>query len=568
VTRRQVRLLILSFLTVASVGLSAGQYPAARDNLSPSLLDYLSQKSSDATIPVWVLFKDRGLGPRELDDALQQVRGTLPERALVRRLKAIPDSEAIGEWDLPVADDYLDSISARCKMIRTTSRWLNGVSVDATADQIGDISTLPFVARIQLVAQGKVGMAPYQDGESWSWGEHPLSGALGGGDYGSSYQQAAQIHAVEAHRAGYTGRSVLVAMLDTGFQLSHEAFEHLSVVDQYDFIHKDGDTSYDPSQDLRGQPMHGTATMSVIGGYMPGELIGLAHDADFLLAKTEDTSSETPVEEDYWVEALEWAERYGADIVSSSLGYQNWYVKGDYNGLVSPASRAANFAYELGVIICNSMGNEGPMPTTIGAPADAEGALAIGAVDSTGTIARFSSRGPTADDRIKPDLSARGVHTTCAMAYTENRYGKWNGTSLACPVAAGGIALVIEAHPNWPPYRIVEAVKETATRADRPDNTYGWGILNVWAAIQYPSLSGWILDDDTGIGIPNARLTVESSDTSVIFETDSTGYFDLTNLPFDNYRLAAAAIGYSPSEPQIVFIPPDIDIDFVLKKIR
>ena len=562
------RILAISLFYQSLIGfaLFAGSNQPYRDILSPSLESHLSTYPSTKDIPVWVLFKDRGMTLDELQTSMQKARDSLDPRALRRRLKALPDSLVVGEWDVPVSKRYIDTVRKHSTEIRTVSRWLNGVSAVVSSDQLVKIAALPFVERIQPVGRGQADISPYIEGENWARGEDPQSGAVGGGDYGSSYEQTAQINAIEAHRAGYTGRGVLIAMLDTGYQLDHEAFEHLSVVDAYDFIYQDDDPSYDPDQDLRRQPRHGTATMSVIGGYAPGELIGLAHQADFLLAKTEDNWSETPIEEDYWVQGLEWAEGYGADVVSSSLGYRNWYEIGDFDGWTSPCSRAGNLAFELGMIICNSAGNEGPMPRTLGAPADAEGVVSVGAVDSSGTLARFSSRGPTADGRIKPDVAARGVRTTCVEPYSDNRYGRWGGTSLACPLVAGGVALVIEAHPDWPPWRVVEAIRETATQADRPNNDYGWGIINVWAAIRYPSLSGWILDEESGVGVPGALLHFESEDSSGTSPVDSSGFFDAMNLPAGHYRLQAIAQGYSESMWRELGIPPDVEVDFVLKR--
>ena len=548
------------------LALFAGSNQLYREIISPSLQSHLSASSITNDIPIWVLFRDRGLAPYELHESIQKVRASIDPRALRRRQKTLPDSLVVGEWDVPVAEQYVDAIRQRSLELRTVSRWLNGVSAVVSSDLLLKIATLPFVERIQPVGRGQANIAPYIEGESWARGAHPQSGTMGGGDYGNSYEQTAQIHVIEAHRAGYTGQGVLIAMLDTGYQLDHEAFEHLSVVDAYDFIYQDDDPSYNPNQDLRRQPRHGTATTSVIGGYAPGELIGLAHQADFLLAKTEDNWSETPIEEDYWVQGLEWAEGYGADVVSSSLGYKNWYETGDYDGWTSPCSRASNLAFELGMIICNSAGNEGPMPMTLGAPADAEGVVSVGAVDSSGMLARFSSRGPTADGRIKPDVAARGVRTTCVEPYSENRYGRWGGTSLACPLVAGGVALVIEAHPDWPPWRVVEAIKETATQADRPNNDYGWGIINVWAAIRYPSLSGWILDEESGMGIPGAQMYFESEDSSGVFPSDSSGFFDAVNLPDGHYKLRATAPGYSESMWREFRIPPDMEVDFALRK--
>jgi serine protease AprX len=242
----------------------------------------------------------------------------------------------------------------------------------------------------------------------------------------------------------------------------------------------------------RGDGSHGTATLSTIGGFASGRLIGPAFQSTFLLAKTEDTVSETPVEEDNWAAAVVWAEARGADVISSSLGYLTYdpgfpsYTFADMNGTTAISTRAADVAASLGVVVVNSAGNSGLdlQHNTLGAPADGRLVLTVGAVTSTGLRASFSSVGPTVDGRIKPDVAAQGVLVTVAAPNTPSSYTNVNGTSFSCPLTAGVVALVLQARPSATVAEVEDAIRSTASQAAQPDNLLGWGIVNAAAAVQ------------------------------------------------------------------------------------
>jgi serine protease AprX len=229
----------------------------------------------------------------------------------------------------------------------------------------------------------------------------------------------------------------------------------------------------------------------VLGGFEEGQLIGPAYAAGFILAKTENTFSETPVEEDNWAAAAEWAEALGADVISTSLGYLEYdspftsYSFADMNGETAISTRAANLAASLGVVVVASAGNSGfdAAHNTLGAPADGRGVIAAGAVDPLGTRAFFSSVGPTADGRIKPDVAAQGVSVKVASPTSPSLYGLAAGTSFSCPLTAGVAALVIQAHPEYTPQQVADALRTTAGQASRPDNLLGYGIVNAAAAV-------------------------------------------------------------------------------------
>ncbi len=482
---------------------------------------------------VWVGFSDRGrwglLTEAEVDaEARKHVSAEAIER---RRVEGLPEDSLLTLADLPPDPGYVEAVIACGAELKRRSHWFNRVSVEATADVLERIRQLPFVEDITPVLQGRPAGFSYEIAGEWDGYPPPGPGADLPAEYGPSYLQNLMVNAVEAHRQGYTGEGVLVVVLDSGFELSHEAFRNLDVFAQYDFIEDDDYPGLEPLEDAGGQPNHGTACMSVIAGYAPGNLIGIAPRVTLILGKTEDVRREVVKEEDDFVAAMEWAERLGARVLSASLSYKDWYVVADYDGHTPFISRAANHARKLGLLPATSLGNEGPQPMTLGAPCDAPGVMGIGAVDSTGKIARFSSRGPSADGRIKPDLCAMGVRTACVSPQTEHRYSRWNGTSLSCPVIGGVLALVRGAHPEWSTDQVEEALKQTASQADHPDNVYGWGVPDVVAAIRYPEVEVEVLDRN-GEPIAGAMVLLASPDADVAPRsiTDEQGRVSFANL--------------------------------------
>jgi subtilisin family serine protease len=222
-------------------------------------------------------------------------------------------------------------------------------------------------------------------------------------------------------------------------------------------------------------------------------MVGVAYDADFLLAKTEIMGSETQIEEDNWVAGIEWGEYLGADIVTSSLGYNDWYTWEDMDGHTAECTIVAAFAARLGLIVVNAVGNEyhdRPRPTLI-APSDGDSVIAVGAVTSTGEIVNFSSNGPTFDGRIKPDLCALGSDDRVAVH--SGGYGKSSGTSFATPLVAGTCALLLQAHPDWHYGDVYHALIGTATKAASPGNIYGYGIVRAYQALNFESDTGRII---------------------------------------------------------------------------
>ena len=383
------------------------------------------------------------------------------------------------KYDYNIQEEYIRKLVEVGAEIKNQSRWLNAVSLIVDSNELELIQKLSFVKKIEPVRQHKKKKA-IQTVENQILVNRDI-------DYGSSFNQIEQINCRIPHIAGYNGQGVRVLYIDTGFELNHEAYDSLNLIGQYDFINNDQNAANETDQEiLENQDDHGTLCLSVMAGYSPGSLIGPAFKSEYLLAKTEIMAEEIQQEEDNYIAALEWGESLGADIACASLGYLDWYSYEDLDGNTAATTKAIDIASGLGVLCVNSAGNEGNDPWYhIITPADADSVLSVGAVDANDIIANFSSRGPTFDGRIKPEVCAMGVSTYCVRSNTENIYRNASGTSFSAPLAAGAAAVVMSANPEWTNMQVREALMMTASQFNSPDNEYGYGILNAWAAINY-----------------------------------------------------------------------------------
>ncbi len=466
---------------VTILSLIASQSALAQ-TIAPRLERRLQSSRPDETQLVWIYLMDKGDASARLADARRQVSS----RAFERRAKRGAGA-AVQYDDIPPLPAYVRAIRERVDRVRHVSSWFNAVSAEATSDQIAELARLPFVT--QLDAVGRFTKRAEEPTVSTRRGT-PLrtDSSAAAPNYGSSFGQLEQLNVPALHDLGLTGAGVVIAVFDTGFKnLRHEALSHLSILTRWDFVN--GDSAVGNNQD-RGDGSHGGIVLSVVGGYAPGELIGPAFGATFILAKTENTASETPVEEDNWAAAAEWAEAWGADVITSSLGYLGFdapfdgYTYLDMDGKTAVTTRAAQMAAERGVVVVTSAGNGGFQVdrNTLGAPADGALVLSIGAVDSFGLRADFSSVGRTADGRIKPDVMAQGVLVK-GIDPDSAGYVLADGTSFACPLSAGVVALLLEAHPEWTVERVRAALRSTASNAWAPTRLTGWGIVDGLAAL-------------------------------------------------------------------------------------
>ena len=433
----------------------------------------------------WIFFSDKGYSKSEMQQLKSIEKNKMSERTIKRRSKVFFNNQIIEENDLPLFLPYIQQVESVGVKPIVKSRWLNAISAMLTEKQQTEVQSMNFVEKISPVLKFQKRLpVPLEETKLNKAQVYQL-------DYGASLDQNELIHVPEVHDLGLDGSGVVVGMLDTGFDYDfHEAFSHLKVEAEYDFINDDSTTqNEEQNNDVSSQINHGTITLSAISGFKEGELIGPAYGATYFLAKTEDVRSETEVEEDYWVAGIEWLERQGADVVNSSLGYNNWYNYSDMNGITATTTIAADIAVSKGVVVVNSAGNEGNKSWRyMIAPADGFNVIAAGAVYSTGDLVSFSSRGPTYDGRTKPDVLAMGSSVHSVQPSTLADYGEAGGTSLSSPLVAGVAALVLQAHPYLRPSQVRDALRNTASQASAPDNDYGWGIINAYEAIFYHGL--------------------------------------------------------------------------------
>ena len=446
--------------------------PALNARLSPGITDPLArimqQSPPDSSIKVWVYFTDKDAAS-DSDKSMRR----FSEKALVRRAD-IPEDV----YDIPVSNEYIDAIRRFGLTDSRPSRWLNAVAGRVPVDNIEAIARLPFVDRVDIVRTHTRKPLPESAIKDVTT---PYAAA----DYGNSYTQNHMLLTDSAHTLGFDGTGVLIAFLDTGYDTSHAAFDSMNIIATYDFIN--GDSIVNDAVPTASQTNHGTATLSACGAYAPGNLIGPAFGADYILAKTEDVSAEYQTEEDYWVQAIEWADSAGADIVSSSLGYIDWYTNADMDGNTAVTTVAADIATSRGILVVISAGNEGNDTWhIINAPADADSVVAVGAITSSGSPSSFTSYGPTADGRVKPEVVAMGSNTWCADDF--GAYYSKSGTSLSAPLIAGAAALILQANPDLSGNPM--AIRQRLIRAGSlypipdPNTRLGYGLPNVIEAMK------------------------------------------------------------------------------------
>ena len=403
----------------------------------------------------------------------------LSQRSILRRQKqAIP----VLERDLPVNPAYVTQIQQAGAKVWYTSRWLNAVLVETTDAVIANVQKLPVVKGLEFgrsLANARVG-TPAQPGsaeveQARKFGDvQPLN-------YGTSQGQISQIGVDKMHQQGYHGEDMLIGVLDAGFLNANKVgflkplFDEGRVLATYDFVKRETAVYEDDS--------HGLSCLSAIAATADGQLYGTAFKARFILLRTEDAGRESRVEEANWLFGAEYADSAGVDIISSSLGYTQFddastsYTYPNLDGKTALSTRAAQIAAETGMVIVVAAGNEGSSAWRyLSAPSDAQLVLAIGAVNQTGQRAGFSSLGPSADGRVKPDLAARGQGTVIGSPGGQILMG--NGTSFAAPLVAGLAAGFWQAHPRLTAAQVTAVLRRSGSQFGNPDDQLGYGIPN------------------------------------------------------------------------------------------
>ena len=293
--------------------------------------------------------------------------------------------------------------------------------------------------------------------------------------YGYALEQIKLLNGLKLHRAGFRGQGMRVAVIDAGFL-------NVDRISMFDSLHLLGTYNVvSPQQSVFAEDEHGTKVLSCLAANAPGWMVGTAPEASYWLIKSEDSRSEYPIEEDYYVAALEFADSVGVAVITSSLGYFAFdvdsmsYTQADLDGCTAFISRAAHRAVEKGLLLFSSAGNEGNGTwEKITFPADTEGVLTVGSVTSQKERSRFSSKGLTADGRIKPDLVALGSGSCVVIGSGEISYG--SGTSFATPILAGMGICLWQALPQLTPQELIDLLRQSGSQAERPDAELGYGL--------------------------------------------------------------------------------------------
>lgn len=437
---------------------------------------YFSEANAD-TRPYWIFFTDRGNIDAAKIIAAKKMSPGEPKNSS-RRAK-LATGKLFDERDLPVNPEYIAAIKALPSDIRTVTRYFNGVTAELDDDMIETVRNMPFVKEISPVKEFKKPSEPVSPETGKNSNSLKISANY---EYGFSSGQLNLIKVPELHKMGYLGEGIRIAILDSGFRnLQHTAFDSLKVYAMHDFVDGGDDLSDDD---------HGSEVLSVLAALDKGKLIGAAPYAEYILARTEIRSgNDTKAEEDYWVAGLEWADSLGVDVVNSSVGYNEFegggsYTYQDLNGITAITSIAADIAVSKGISVVVSAGNEADNSWYyIVTPADAINVISVGSVDINGVISDFSSRGPTPDGRIKPELVALGEKAYVVNSATQNAYQTVDGTSYSAPAVSGAVALILQANPSWGPLDARTALISTASKGvTAADSIYGYGIPNAFAA--------------------------------------------------------------------------------------
>lgn len=445
--------------------------------LLTALLQSIFLFAQQDTLPrcYWLGFTDKNDSSYEIGEPA----AFLSSRAVARRARFdIPVTEA----DLPVNKSYLEDVQKLGASIQYPSRWLNGAVVVATTEQITALQALPFVSGSEYIGP-HFGTNPARD---YKYISDSTGMKMESSIYGRSSRNIQMLNGDSLHQLGYRGDGMYIAVLDGGFTNVDKIpfFDSLQrrqdFADFYDFT--------DADRQVFESSTHGTSVLSAMAAYTPGVLTGTAPMARYLCLKTEEVRGEHRMEEYNWVAALEYADSLGIDVVNSSLGYYAFtdpsmnYRPEQLDGNSSPASRAAGMAFDRGMIIVVSAGNEGDNHWKyIDVPADSPKVLAIAAVVKNGERASFSSFGYDSLQMIKPDLAAPGVNIPVPNAF-RNRLSAASGTSLAAPIMTGLIACLWQAFPDLPNTEIVGALKASGSQSDAPDLELGYGMPDLMKA--------------------------------------------------------------------------------------
>jgi len=433
----------------------------------------LVQQSYGQIQDAWVFFADK-----------EDVAASIADPLTIMTQKAIDRKELhntpIDERDVPVNETYISQIKAATGItVFAKSKWMNCVYVNGTQANIEDLLDLTFVASIEYADK---------DLNTTSFQNNPIGDKFAIENtnnrvvynYGAAANQIEMLSGDFLHEQDFAGEGMTIAVLDAGFPSVNTNPGFADMVNEGRLL---GTYDFQARQvNVDGTSAHGTNTSSDIGGFLLNQFVGTAPQASFYFFVTEYTPTETPVEEAHWVEALERADSLGVDVVNTSLGYQDYdnsnytHSYEDLDGQTTFSARGANHAFDKGMILVTSAGNDGGGFTFVGTPGDSPGMLTVGAVDSNGNYASFSSIGPTVDGRIKPDVMAQG--SSSAVITTSGNVSFSSGTSFSSPIMAGIVACLWQSKPDATNAQIMQIIRESSSLFNNPTNQMGYGIPN------------------------------------------------------------------------------------------
>lgn len=425
---------------------------------------------------------------------LAQPQAYLSAAALERRAK---EAVVVDSLDLPVSERYIREVEPLTEYILYHSKWFNASIAVLTEEAVRAISELPYVDRIEYIAPG-FAVRPNARIKGRLFASVTLATCsnetkrmLATNEMPYDFQNEL-LGIPLMHEEGFRGASVKIAVFDAGFpgvntmpSLSH-LFSNEQLLASTDVVRP-----WMP--DVFGDNQHGTNVLSLIASDDPELLLAGAPDADYVLVITEDDNSEYRIEEYNWVRGAEFADSVGVDIIQSSVGYWDFddptmnYAIADMDGETAIITRGAQTASDKGILVVNSSGNYGSGESTLVAPADARGVLSIGAVNSNLETSSFSSRGPTGDGRLKPDLTTFG--SGVSLLRSNGSLGFANGTSFSAPQITALAAGLMQARPDWSKEQLRENLLRSGTQAENPDNLQGYGIPNFYRAFYGEILS-------------------------------------------------------------------------------
>lgn len=503
----------------------------------------------------WVQFKDKKGTPYTIEQPLR----FLSQAALDRRAKY---NIQITEQDLPVNPAYIEEVLKLDSnmLLMTRSKWLNGITIYSEVENIEELirelsfvidceRTIPMEEKEEIITDpfffnNEENVAPQID----------IPDDL---DYGQGTEQIRINNTHWLHRLGFKGEGIKMMLLDGGF-LNTDTIRHFELLRSQNRLR--GARHYAQlGANPFGAGSHGTMVLATIASYLPGELVGSAPGVTVWLAQTEDGRSENKIEEDNWVVGAEWADSLGVQVINSSLGYSKFddttktRTYAEMDGKHSRASIAASYLASKGIILCNSMGNDGNKPWKyLTSPAEAEDILAVGGVNIEGKRAPFSSYGPTSDGRIKPDAVAVGWNT-----YVANQRGitlRSNGTSFSSPIMAGMVTCLWQAFPEKNAFEIMEAVRLSGDQVHAPDSSLGYGITDLLKA--YNIL---LQKDISKINIDLETYAVSKNQVTLLIEVDKpTDIVVVSNLKSKPETKVSKKITLKPGKNKIEIKTPKL----------